>query len=194
MPTDTVRTLSLLASLAWLVVGGYGLWGILVEDASDNWEIPYLIFAIALMLGAALTVAAIWSVSRREERSPTRAVGLGFCVVGVASTLVAWALPLWMTLLAVGFSLVALSGLRPWRRAVALLAGAQLLGMAAMFIGIAAEVGRRDSYGDYPVAGSIGIVVTASVTVVSLYHLDRSVNTHRALVSAPGSGANALTS
>ena len=65
--------------------------------------------------------------------------------------------------------------------------------MAAMFIGIAAEVGRRDEYGDHPVAGSIGIIVTAGATVVSLYQLDRSINTHRALVSAPGSGANALT-
>ena len=110
MPTDNVRTLTLLASLAWLVVGGYGLWGILVEDSGDDWQIPYLIFGIALMVGAALSVAAVWSVSRRDERSPTRLIGLGFCVVGVLSTLVAWALPLWMTLLAIGYAFVAAFG------------------------------------------------------------------------------------
>jgi hypothetical protein len=194
MPTDTVRTLTSLASLAWIVVGGYGLWGILVEDSGDNWQTPYLIFASALFLGAALTVAAIWSVSRRDERSPTRVIGLGVCVVGLLSTLVAWALPLWMTLLAIGYAVVAVSGLRPWRRSVAFLAGAQLLGMAAMFVGIAAEVGRRDEYGDHPVAFGIGIVVTAGATVVSLYQLDRSINAYRAIAGAHDSGANALTS
>ena len=194
MPTDTARTLTSLASLAWIVVGGYGLWGILVEDSGDNWQTPYLIFASALFLGAALTVAAIWTVSRQDQRSPTRVIGLGVCVVGLLSTLVAWALPLWMTLLAIGFGLVAVSGQRPWRRSVALLAGAQLLGMAAMFVGIAAEVGRRDEYGDHPVAFGIGIVVTTAATVVSLHQLDRSINARRAIAGARESGANALTS
>jgi hypothetical protein len=194
MPTDTVRTLTSLASLAWIVVGGYGLWGILVEESGDNWQTPYLIFASALFLGAALTVAAVWIVSRREERSRTRVIGLGVCVVGVLSTLVAWALPLWMTLLAVGYAVVGVSGLRPWRRSVAFLAGAQLLGMASMFVGIAAEVGRRDEYGDHPVAFGIGIVVTAAATVVSLYQLDRSINAHRVIAGVLDSGANAVTS
>ena len=194
MPTDTVRTLTSLASLAWIVVGGYGLWGILVEDSGDDWQTPYLIFASALFLGAALTVPAIWSVSRRDERSPARMIGLGECVVGLLSTRVAWALPLWMTILAIGFAVVAISGQRPWRRSVAFLAGAQLLGMAAMFVGIAAEVGRRDEYGDHPVAFGIGIVVTAGATVVSLYHLDRSVNAHRVIAGVRDPGANALTS
>jgi hypothetical protein len=194
MPTDSVRTLTSLASLAWIVVGGYGLWGILAEDSGDNWQTPYLIFAGALFLGAALTVAAVWSVSRRDERSPTRVIGLGVCAVGLLSTLVAWALPLWMTILAIGYAVVAVSGQHPWRRSVALLAGAQLLGMAAMFVGIVAEVGRRDEYGDRPVAFGIGIVVTAGATVVSLHQLDRSINAHRAIAGTRESGANALTS
>lgn len=176
MPTDAVRTLTSFAALAWIVVGGYGLWGILAEDSGDSWQTPYLIFAIALFLGAALAVAAIWSVSRRDERSLTRAIGLGVCVVGLLSTLVAWALPLWMTLLAIGFSVVAVSGQRPWRRSVAFLAGAQLLGMAALFVGMAAEVGRRDEYGDHPVAFGIGIVVTSGATLVALFQLARSID------------------
>jgi hypothetical protein len=194
MPTDAVRTLSSLASLAWIVVGGYGLWGILVEDTGDNWQTPYLVFASALLIGAALTVAAVWIVSRRDEPSTMRVIGLGVCVVGLLSTLVAWALPLWMTLLAIGFAVVAVSGQRPWQRPVALLAGAQLLGMAAMIVGIAVEVGRRDEYGDHPVAGSIGLVLTAGAAVVSLYQLDRSINAHHAIAGVSDSGANALSS
>lgn len=192
MPTDHVRTLTSLASLAWLVVGGYGMWGILEEDSGDSWQTPYLIFASALVVGAALTVAAVWSVSRRDERSPTRAIGLGFCVVGLLSTLVAWALPLWMTMLAIGFAVVAVSGQGAWRRSVAFLAGAQLLGMAAMFVGIAAEVGRRDEYGDHPVAFGIGIVVTAAATAASLAHLHRSIDIRHARVSVRDSSRNAL--
>jgi hypothetical protein len=184
MSTSTGRTLISLASLAWLVVGGYGVWEIVVEDAGDDWETAYLIFAGALFLGALLTLTALWNVSRRDERSPMRVIGLAVCAVGLLSTLVAWALPLWMTLLAIGYALVALSGLRPWRRSAGFLAAAQLLGMAAMFAGIAAEVGRRDEYGDHPAAFGIGIVVTAVATVVSLYQLDRSINGHGALVAA----------
>ena len=174
MPTGTVRTLISFACLAWLVVGGYGLWGIVVEDSGDNWETPYLVFAIALFLGAVLNLAAVWIVSQRDERSPMRVIGLGVCGVGLLSTVVACAIPVWMTLLATGYALIAVSGVQPWRRPVAFLAAAQLLGMAAMFVGIAAEVGRRDEYGDHPAAFGIGIVVTAVATVVSLYQLDRS--------------------
>ena len=174
MPTGSIRAFSSLACLAWLVVGGYGLREIVVKDTGDGWEVPYLIFTIALFLGALLTLAAVSQVSQHDGRSPMRVIGLVVGVVGLLSTLVVWALPLWMTLLAAGYALFAISGLRPWRRSVALLAVAQVLGMAAMFVGIAAEVGRRDEYGDYPAAFGIGIVVTAAATVVSLYQLDRT--------------------
>ena len=174
MPTRTVRILTSLACLAWLVVGSYGLWGVVAEDSGDNWETPYLVFTIALFLGALLTTAAVWNVSQHEARSPMRMIGLCVCAVGQLSTLVAWALLLWMTLLAVGYALIAVSGANRWRRPVAFLAGAQLLGMAVMFVGIAAEVGRRDEYGDHPVAFGLGIIVTAAATVFSLYQLDRS--------------------
>ena len=96
MPTSTARTLTSFACLAWLVVGGCGLWGIVVEDSGDNWETPYLIFAIALFLGAALNLAAVWIGSQRISVRRC-AIGLGVCVVGLLSTVVAWALPLWMT-------------------------------------------------------------------------------------------------
>ena len=51
MPTSTLRTLTALAALAWIVVGGYGLWEVLAEDSGDNWETPYAIFGIACSSG-----------------------------------------------------------------------------------------------------------------------------------------------
>jgi hypothetical protein len=174
MPTRTVRWLTSFAALAWIVVGGYGMWEIVAEDSGEDWETPYAIFSSALFLGTLLTVAAVWIVSRHSERSPMRMVGFGVCAVAVLSTVVAWALPLWMTLSAVGYALVAASGAQPWRRAVALLSAAQVLGMAALFLGIAVEVGRQDEYGDHPAAFGLGTLVTAAATVGALVQLRRS--------------------
>ena len=176
MATRTPRMLVSFAAVAWIVVGGYGIWEIVGEDSGDSWEIPYAIFSIALFLGTLLAVAAVWIASRHGERSPMRIVGLGVCVVAVLSTLVAWALPLWMTLSAVGYVLVAAAGAPPWRRAVTLLSAAQVLGIVALFLGIAAEVGRQDEYGDHPAAFGIGTLVAAVATMGALVQLDRSLD------------------
>ena len=174
MPTSTLRSLTALAALAWIVVGGYGMWEVLAEDSGDNWETPYAIFGIALLLGTLLSVAAVWLVGRHEDRSAMRTAGFVVLALAVVSTLAAWALPLWMTLSALGYALVAGAGAAPWRRAVGLLGLAPLLGMAALFIGIAAEVGSQDEYGDHPAAFGIGTIVTAAVTVAALVQLRRT--------------------
>ena len=44
-----------------------------------------------------------------------------------------------------------------------------------MFAGIVAEVGRQDEYGDYPAAGGIALAVTATLTIIALGELTRSV-------------------
>ena len=177
MARNAFRLINSLAALAWLTVGGYGVWQILDQDSGEYWQIPYLIVTLALVVGGVLTVVAVWNLSRGVERPPLRWIGLAFCALGVVlSTVAAWAVPVWMTLFAIGFGLIALSGSKPWRRAVALLAAAQLVGMAVMFTAMAAEVGRRDEYGDHPAAFGIGLVVTAAATVLSLYQLDRSAS------------------
>ncbi len=193
MARNAFRTINSLAALAWLTVGGYGIWQILDQGSSDYWHIPYLILTLALVVGGVLTVVAVWNLSRGVERPPLRWIGLAFCALGVVlSTVAAWAVPVWMTLFAVGFGLVAISGSKPWRRAVAFLAAAQLVGMAVMFTAMAAEVGRRDEYGDHPAAFGIGVLVTAAATVWSLYQLDRSASHAQArndggiLLSGPG--------
>ena len=175
MTRFSVRPLIALAALGWIVIGGYGLWEIIAEDTSDNWETPYLVSSIALFVASLLTLVVLWRATRDGGRSPMRVVGLAVTSLGVLSTIVAWALPLWMTVLAVGYGLVFLSMGQPRLRPVALLSGAQLLGMVFLFAGIAAEVGRVDEYGDHPAAFGIGLTVTAVATVVSLYLLDRSL-------------------
>jgi hypothetical protein len=189
MSARTPRMLIALAAVAWIVVGGYGVWEIVADDLGEDWETPYAIFSIALLLGTLLTVASVWIASCHERRSPTQVVGLGFCAVAVLSTVAAWALPLWMTLSAVGYALVAAAGVPPWRRAVALLSAAQALGMAALVLGIAAEVGRQDEYGDHPVAFGIATLATAVATVCALVALDRSCDADAVVVRSQASEA-----
>jgi MFS family permease len=180
MPTtNTVRPLIALAAVAWTVVGGYGMWQILVEDSGENWQAPYAVFTIALFLGTLFAMAAAWIVNRHGPRSPLETFGFGICVLAVMGTLVAWALPLWMTLSGVGYAVVAAAGRHPGRRAVALLSAAQMLGMAVLFTGIFAELGRQDPYGDHPVAFGLGTILLAVTTVVALVALERAVDRDR---------------
>jgi hypothetical protein len=54
-----------------------------------------------------------------------------------------------------------------------MLAAGQLAGLASLAAGIAAEVGERDSYGDYPAAGGIALIVTAAVTILAIVDVSR---------------------
>lgn len=98
--------LAIPAGLGWLGVAIAGVW----EMAGGAW--PYLLFAITLMLAAALSVAVAWSDIRETDRATLRRCGLGIGLLAVASTVVAWALPLWMTLLAITFAVWAVAAPR----------------------------------------------------------------------------------
>ena len=170
MTLGTKRMLAVIAGVAWLVVAAYGVLAIRGED-SDG---PYVLLAIGLIVGATLAVMAAAWLTQQGGRRRLRTAGLIVSAVGVAATLVAWALPLWMTVLGVGFAMVAVASAPRERRVVGLLAAGQLVGMAALFAGIAAEVGEPDSYGDYPAAAGIALIVTAAVTIVAMVELTRT--------------------
>jgi hypothetical protein len=162
-----MRELMVVAGVAWLVVAGYGVRSAAVADDA-GWEPVYTVFMLALIVGAALTVWVAASATRDSDRPRLRTAGLVVSGVGVVACLVAWALPLWMTLLGVGFAMVAVASNPGRRRAPALLAAGQLGAVAVMFAGILAEVGRRDEWGDYPAAGGIALAVVAAMTIVAL--------------------------
>jgi hypothetical protein len=104
--------------------------------------------------------------------------------LGVLASVVAWALPFWMTILGVGLAMVAYAAAPTARRAVALMAAGQLVGMATLFVGVIAEVGPTDSYGDYPAADGIALMVTAGLTIAGLVDLTRSTAPEPALATA----------
>jgi len=170
-----MRTLTLVAGFAWLVVAGYGVRSATVDDDGD-WGLTYLVFTLALLVGVALSVTVATLATRQSDRPRLRMVGLVVgSLGGVASLVAAWALPLWMTVLGVGFAMVAVASGPRQRRPLTLLAAGQLVGIAVLFAGIAAEVGRRDYWGDYPVAGGVAVAVVAATTIIALLGLTRSM-------------------
>ncbi len=173
-----LRTLAV-ATLGWVGVGVYGIWEISTEEAGDGWQRPYLLFALSLLLAAIFTIAALWACTHATERQTLRVTGLVVGVVAVASSLVAWAQPLWATLLALSCILFALAAPRHLRPGVAVLAASQLVGMVALIGALEAKVGRRNSYGDYPVAFGLGIVVTAAGAIVGIAILARLIDSAR---------------
>ena len=175
MTTKATRTLTLLAGLAWLVIAGGGLMEA-VRGGEENWELHYAAFSMALLLAAVASVGvAAQATSDGGGRRGLRIGGLAVCGLGCLACVVAWALPLWMGLLGLGFLILAFSSSPRRRRAVALLAVGQLGAIAVLVAGIAAEIGRADEYGDYPAAGGLALVFLASVTLVGLYQLSQGI-------------------
>ncbi len=174
MNRNTGRTIVGGAGLGWLGVGLYGVWEITGKEAGDGWERPYMLYSISLFVAAALTLVIGWEHTRGTDRAVLRRVGIGIGAIAVVSSLVAWALPLWMTLIGASFVILAIAAPRPQRLILAVLAAAQIFGMALMFIALFVEVGPQNSYGDYPVAFGLGLVATAGLTMLGLAGLARA--------------------
>jgi hypothetical protein len=158
------------AAASWLVVGAYGM-----HEATDTdgWLQSYGVFATALVVAVTLTVWTVtWSAPRPQRRRLHHA---GVAVIGFAAvaSLVAWALPLWMTAIAIGAALVAAASSHGDRAPYAALAAGPVVGMIALIVGVEAQVGRRDDYGDYPSAAGISLIVTAAIMIASLIVLAR---------------------
>ena len=63
---------------------------------------------------------------------------------------------------------------RPVSHPVFALAGAQLAGLAAFFVGDAVGIGDVDSYGDHPLAGDVSVVLSSLLTAAAVWLTLRS--------------------
>ena len=181
MTSRTIRKGAGTALALWLVVAGYAVREMIVAEG-DDWQLAYAVFAAALPIGAALTVALLGSVTSPAGRSAVRIAGLAVSVLGCAfGALVAWALPIWMTLLAVGFALLAAAATGPTRRSITLLAAASGCGVATQFTLLA--VGVRDG-----AAADVALLVAATATALALGSGLRLFSEHARVddVTAPG--------
>lgn len=186
------QTFGAAAMLGWVGVGVYGIWEMAGQEAGDGWQRPYLFFTVSLLVAVAGTTAVAWTAGASAARSGLRNTGAGIAAIAIASSLVAWAVPLWATLLAVACALFAVAAPLVRRPGLVMLAAAPVVGMAAMFVAIAGELGRQDSYGDYPAAFGLGTTIIAAGSVLGLAVLAGQHRTARPQPSAaPDRGASA---
>jgi len=162
------RMLVPVAALGWVGVGVYGVWEMAGEEAGDAWQRPYLFFTIALILAVGATTVAARGYLEPLGRLRLRVLCGGVAALAVASSMVAWAIPLWATLLAISCAIVAIDARRHARSGLLVLAAAPLVGTAAMFVAIASELGREDGYGDYPAAFGVGNATIAAGCLIGL--------------------------
>lgn len=160
------RQLTVVAGAAWLAVAASGTW--LASRGDDGWETPYLVLMVSLLIAALVTTWITVRATSGPRRPWLRRAGIVALGLGCFMSIAAWAVPAWMFLLGVGFMLLAFSTEGPVRRAAGWLGMAQLVGIPVLILGIQMRIGWKDEYGDYPLAGVIGIWFTVALTVAGL--------------------------
>ncbi len=171
MTTRSVRNLGLAALPFWLVAAGYGARELIVTDVGDDWELPYAVFATALPIAAALTLAFVAAATGTAGRSVWRSIGLGVGALGAfVGAVAAWAVPIWSALLAVGLGLLAARSDGPLRRPLGVLAAGPAVGFVTQFAAPALGAGED-------VAAGLAIVVAAAIVPAGLGSALRSLVT-----------------
>ena len=161
---------------AWLV-GPLALNASSVSEQTRPWEgLPltvYLVGSLAIVLGGVAMLLAIIQGGDREAFGVRSWVGVGLVAVAlVVSGLATWAIPIWTGLYGVGLLVRASSGV--FRSAGRFLGVSFLAALAILIILTELEVGRRDSYGDYPLAWTVAFWVAGVGAAVGMGLWSRS--------------------
>ena len=178
----TTRRLAVVACVLWLGVAASTVaWW----DPADSWRLSYGIYSLLLGSAAALTAATAISAAWRGSTASMETAGVALTAFAVCTTVVAWALPIWMFSIAIGYGVFAIEAPKQ-RRGLGLLALAELAGLAVLLAGNAADVGPSDEWGDHPVAGSAAITTTALMTTGALILLARGQRRSPRLADSTG--------
>lgn len=167
-----LRTAFLVSAVLWLATSGISRLRALHSDG-DDWEGYYALFGVFLMMAAAATTLTIvMHTSKSGPRSVSRIAAIAVAFLGVLSTVVAWAFPLWAVLLAAGFAALVVTG-SPHGRSALRLSGALLAGLAVAIVARTATIGPPGEYNDYSEAQSWGVTVGCALTAIVLVMLAR---------------------
>lgn len=153
-------TLPVLAALSWVTVAamwGASAWAGRTRPWEETPQQFYMIGAIALLAAGLMTLIVVVEARSRAIRPTVASIGVGVVVLGVAASVVAWAVPLWTTVYGIGMLLVVAGG--SLRRPATLMAAAFLSSTGAFILLTALQVGTPDRYGDYPVAGAAAVIL-----------------------------------
>ena len=160
VPTRTTRragTLAFIAAGAWLAAASAFA---LETIFADQWQVYYGVFSALILVGGVFTFLAMVGLGKRlGGLGAVGIVALATTGLGVAASLVAWAIPLWMGLQGIGYLIFA-SAVRSRdtapRPSTLAVASGFIIGVAVFIVANLAKIGWTDSYGDYPLAWAIG--------------------------------------
>jgi hypothetical protein len=170
VPTTFTRragTFALISAGFWLATAGLYVFG---RDSSDGEVAAYMIFSAGILIAGVFLLLAMFGMGKRLGGLGVLGVsGLVITLVGVAFSVLAWAIPFWMGLQGIGLLLFGIAVLRSDlapRWSTLLASAGFILGVIAFFALTELEVGTPDSYGDYPVAWGASLVT--GTVIVSL--------------------------
>lgn len=163
MPSRLTRTagaFAIVAGIAWLIAAPATF--IVAATRSDDWEVPYLIWALLVFAASACTTVAIFGMLRRAggRWDAVTVIAMLLAILGTLMLGIAtWAWIAGVALITIA-ALITVLRLRTARCAntVAsiLLVAAWPIGIAVALVLITLKVGPIDSYGDYNIAYLIG--------------------------------------
>ena len=159
-----------------LVSAGFWLAGafahLFMTIRSDEWRPAYMVFSACILVAGVLGLLAMIGVNKRLGGLGTVGmIGLVIAALGVFTSIVAWAIFLWMTLQAVGYLVFGYAVLRrdiAPRVPTLFVSSGFIVGSIAFVVANVLKVGWRDSYGDYPLAWAIGSVTGIVILAVGL--------------------------
>jgi hypothetical protein len=139
---------------------------------SDEWQPAYMAFSAFILVGGVLGLLAMIGINKRLGGLGTLGlIGLAIAAFGVFTSLVAWAVFLWMTIQAVGYVVFGYAvvgrDVVP-KMSTLLVSSGFIIGSTAFLVANVLKIGFRDSYGDYPVAWAIGSVIGIVILAVGL--------------------------
>ena len=160
VPTRTTRragTFAFIAAGSWLAAAGAFA---LETTFADQWQVFYGVFSALILVGGVFTLLTMAGIGKRlGGLGAVGMIALAVAGLGVAASLIAWAVPFWMGLQGIGYLVFATAvrsrdtAPRPSTLAVA---SGFIIGVAVFVVADFAKIGWTDSYGDYPLAWAIG--------------------------------------
>lgn len=172
VPTQSTHRAGMYAlASAGLWVGAAATYTLLIIF-NDQWQIFYLLFSAMVLVAGVLGVLTMQSVrTRLGGLGVAGTAGLAITALGVALSIVAWAVFLWMAVQGVGYLIFGVAVLRRSEapaRSTRLITSAFAIGAFVFLLANIAKIGWRDSYGDYPLAWVIGAVTGFAIITAGL--------------------------
>ena len=141
--------------------------------SADGQTAAFILGALSLFAAGVLMIIAMSGVHQRHgSLGLVGMAGLGITGLGAAALLlIAWAFPVWMTLIGLGTLLFALP---VGRRDIAprlwttIWGAGMAAGAAAWWVLRLLEVGTPDQFGDYPVAVAVGLPIGVLIMALGL--------------------------